>query len=195
MSDPATSSSSYGRPRHQRSSSQQYDMSYFDSDATTVDEFAYSGRRERQAMNSSDSDDAYRRYRHLSDNQSNNLHYYSNGRDKQSPSSYRLQGKPLDSDALTYGGDRPEEELYQNVVGVRRSSRDEYSRNGLNDFCGGSNVPNSLTGNGEFIFLIFRLATQLLHNHHSTLQFVFFDTLKVSDGKATALPRYQRCRN
>ena len=144
----------YGRSRPHRSSSQQYDSSYFDSDAP-VDEFSFSGPgpRLRADPSRSDSDDAYsRRYRRLSDNQPNSISSYSSGyrdkpspsayRDKPSPSSYRDKPSPSayrdkpspsayhhqrpDLEPQTLSFDEPrEEDLYQNV-GVRRSSRDGY---------------------------------------------------------------------
>ena len=117
---------SYGRSRPHRSSSQQYDSSYFDSDAA-VDEFSFSGPRSRPDPSRSDSDDAYggRRYRRLSDNQPNSISSYSSGfRDKPSPSGYIHQRTELEPQPLSFDEPR-EEDLYQNV-GVRRSSRDGY---------------------------------------------------------------------
>ena len=110
------------QPRHHRSSSDQYDMSYFDSD-----EFSF--RRQRPPITRADSDESYRRYGHLSDNQPNPLSYASDFREKESPSSYPVQGKPLVN--LETGGSvyqqqqPPEEDMYQNI-GVRRSSREDY---------------------------------------------------------------------
>jgi hypothetical protein len=119
--------------RRHRSSSDQYDMSYFDSD-----EFSF--RRPRQSMTRADSDESYRRYGHLSDNQPNNLSYGSDFREKESPpSSYLVQGKALsnlETGGSVYQQQQPaEEDLYQNV-GVRRSSREDYGTtvNGNHNF-------------------------------------------------------------